>query len=332
MTIILHGHCFSNMFSCLRTSPSLLYKVGAKYYKSFYFGLGKRDNESSLNSFLSTIADFESLTYEKGAHKAVSRLKLLFSGSRRLPGRTDKFCFYWLPKKDVKVIEDGGHLGCGFIDPDYLSDLLGNTPKAAEIFAVQVRMVGPSSIGIAKGMLVIKEGLAGHKVEIPKSMIKVEKSTSREPAHKNVALGIINVFPSENNKIMGRLFDDRKKYPTTRMIRSLEKPGDSILNVLRCKGVDENRIENCELLTWLLLDMVPTLNWLFTSFLVIFTDINIFSQATKYGNDITQARAAIKHGSLVGLSDPTGKIPRGMVFLTGFGEWVPSHTFITRVI
>ncbi len=255
MTIILHGHCFSKLFSCLRISPSLFHKVGAKYYKSFYFGLGKKEDESSLNSFLSTIADFESLTYKKGAHKAVSRLKLLFSGSCRLPGRMDKFCFYWLPKKDVKVIEDDGHLGCGFIDPKYLSDLTGKLPT--DVFAVQVRIFGPSSIGIAKGMLVIKEGLAGHKVQIPKSMIKVEKSKANEPAHTNVALSIIRVFPSEKNKIMGRLFDDRKKDPTPPMIRSLEKPpGDSILNVLRCKGVDENRIENCEFLTWLLLDIV----------------------------------------------------------------------------
>lgn len=148
-------------------------------------------------------------------------------------------------------------MGCGFIDPKYLSELLGESSKAADVFAIQVRLIGPSSFGIAKGMLVVKEGLKGHKLEIPTSMIKVGKSRVNKPAHKKVALNIVNLFPSERNKIIGRLIDDREKDPTLKMVQNLgkKKPGDkdpipcSFLNVLRCKGVDENRIENCEFLT-----------------------------------------------------------------------------------
>lgn len=62
-----------------------------------------------------------------------------------------------------------------------------------------------------------------------------------------------------------------------------------------------------------------------------FVDINNFMQATKFCNNITQAKVAIKHSSLVGVCDPTGCIPGGLVFLTGFGKQPPSQTFLTRV-
>ena len=60
-------------------------------------------------------------------------------------------------------------------------------------------------------------------------------------------------------------------------------------------------------------------------------DLRNFLQATKNGRDIEQALAAIKHVCLVGVSDPTGFIPRGLVFLTGFGDRAPSRMFLTRV-
>jgi hypothetical protein len=39
----------------------------------------------------------------------------------------------------------------------------------------------------------------------------------------------------------------------------------------------------------------------------------------------------IKHGTVVGVSDPTGHIPCGHVFLTGMDEQTPSEVFLTRV-
>ena len=65
--------------------------------------------------------------------------------------------------------------------------------------------------------------------------------------------------------------------------------------------------------------------------LIFCKDRNNVWQATKKGNNIEQAIETIKHGSLVGVSDPTGHIPEGLVFLTGFGERAPSRTFLTRV-
>ena len=60
-------------------------------------------------------------------------------------------------------------------------------------------------------------------------------------------------------------------------------------------------------------------------------DRNNVWQATKRGSGIEQAVDAINHGSLVEVSDPTGHLPEGLVFLTGFGERAPSRTFLTRV-
>ena len=48
-------------------------------------------------------------------------------------------------------------------------------------------------------------------------------------------------------------------------------------------------------------------------------------------SSIDEAKAVIKHGNVVGVSDPTGHIPCGHVFLTGFGERAPSEVFLTRV-
>lgn len=225
--------------------------MGSSYYKAYYLGIGssdKEDDELSLRSFLSKIVDFESLVYEHGPQKAISRLMLLLSTACCLPGTTDRYCLYFLPKQHFKVIDDNGHLGCGFIDPEYLFELLGKSAKARDVFAVQVRMIGPSSFGLAKGMLQVKQGMEGHKVEIPTSMIKAERSKDKEPFHKKkVALVIIHCFPSVKSRTMDRLLDDRKEDPTPLMIKDIEEPGEIFLNVLRCKGVNDSIIENCEL-------------------------------------------------------------------------------------
>lgn len=44
---------------------------------------------------------------------------------------------------------------------------------------------------------------------------------------------------------------------------------------------------------------------------------------------IEHAKDKIKHGNFVGVSDPTGCIPHGCIFLTGFTN-PPPTVFITR--
>ena len=44
------------------------------------------------------------------------------------------------------VIDDNGHLGCGFIHPAYLVQLLGSSQPAQRVFAIQVRIIILSDI------------------------------------------------------------------------------------------------------------------------------------------------------------------------------------------
>jgi len=123
----------------------------------------------NLKSALLSIADFESLTYDHGAHNTVSRLDLLVSPACRTPAtETDKeqtFCVHRLEEDQFEQISDHGHLGCGFIPPDLLVELLGSSTAAQRKFAIQVRIIGPRGIGIAKGMLFAKDGI--DRIQIP---------------------------------------------------------------------------------------------------------------------------------------------------------------------
>ena len=129
--------------------------MGQKYYSSYYLQVsGGGLKKISIKSVLSSIADFESLTYEKGPHKTLSRLKLLVSPTCRLPSNSKgngTFCFYHLDESNFEVIDDNGHLGCGYIHPEFLCQLLGQSKGAQRIMAARVRVVGPASVGIAKG-------------------------------------------------------------------------------------------------------------------------------------------------------------------------------------
>ncbi len=88
------------------------------------------------------------------------------------------------------------YLGCGFF-PDGYFDRFSN-----QFDSIQVRLIGPN-LGFAKGMLLKKSGI--RRIQIPPSMIKARKS---EICNENyVALIIKNVFPSEENKQLGRFLD-----------------------------------------------------------------------------------------------------------------------------
>ena len=141
-------------------------KVGKKNFKSHYLAVSGPGLETmKVKDFLSRIGDFESKVYEKGAHKAIARAKLLVSPCSRPPGgkmvyaKDDDFGqpvfrMRRLNKSLVSAIEDNGHLGCGFIPRSLLVEVLGNSQhlKKASIvsmrmFAIQIRMFAPSSAG-----------------------------------------------------------------------------------------------------------------------------------------------------------------------------------------
>lgn len=237
-------------------------------YKSYYLGVSGNDlDRISVKSALLRIGDFESLTYKQGAHKTVSRLKLLVSPSSRPPsGRGSKkktdaeineetnetniFCMRRVSKDSVEIIEENGHLGCGFIPKSLLVEVIGNSKVVKKIsdvndrvFAIQVRAIGPSSVGIAKGMLFVKDGI--EKIQLPASMIKVAPSKTK-PLHDDVVLNITGCFPSMSNQCMGRYMNKDLKDPTVKQLKTLKPPFPDALRVLQSKGVDQVVLQQCE--------------------------------------------------------------------------------------
>ena len=219
--------------------------MGNKYYKSHYLKLSDSGVRRSIESALLSIGDFETLTYEHGPHKTHSRLKLLVSPSCRPPDGSRDFCFHEIPPNHFEVIEDNGHLGCGFIHQAYLKQLLGNSTAAQRVFAIQVRIIGPSSVGVAKGMLFVKEDLEEYKIQLPTSMVKVNKSKTA-PLHTHVVLNIRQCFPSSNQKCMGKLLDDSKSDPSLTQIKALKLPSPDVRQVMLCKGVAEDNLQECK--------------------------------------------------------------------------------------
>lgn len=114
---------------------------------------------TSLSSELLKIAAFDTLTIESGPQKTSSRLKLLASTACNMPG-TKEPCIHELPADLFEIIEDNGHLGCGYIPIDLLQEeILGNNADACRANAIQVRIVAPTLFGVAKGVLAAKPNI-----------------------------------------------------------------------------------------------------------------------------------------------------------------------------
>ncbi|KAL7545469.1 hypothetical protein ACHAWF_008824 [Thalassiosira exigua] len=249
-------------------------RMGNKYYKAYYLAVSGNDlKKMNRRLALQSIGDFESVTYDKGAHKTTSRLKLLVSPSCRPPGDKGIFCMYRLPQEKFELIEDDQHLGCGFISKDFLVELLGKSVPAQRAFAIQVRIIGPSEIGIAKGVLFLKKGI--DRIQIPSSMVKVEKSKIK-PLHNDVVLNINRIYPSDSHETMERLLNtDRDEPPSQTMLDNIKKPGHDVLRVLIRLGVSEDIIEQY-----------------------------------KERFDSLRNETTTKHANLIGVMDPTGSIPK----------------------
>jgi hypothetical protein len=113
--------------------------------------------------------------------------------------------------------------------------------------AIQVRIFSPTKFGIAKGMLVIKPGI--DKIQIPESMIKVERSSSANPMHPKVVLVITQIFPSENCYTMERFINYEVKDPTDNQKQKLNVLKNDIVfikNVLIASGVGQVLLDKCK--------------------------------------------------------------------------------------
>ena len=200
------------------------------------------------------------------------------------------------------MIDEEGHVGCGYIPEDMLEQLL-RTFKSKSIaenaLGLQVRIVGPK-LGILKGMLFRKRGIT--KIQLPSSMLKVPPTKSTE----NV-MGFDNqdwvymlatqqgIFPSRTSRVL----DSR----LTKALTNEDKPvkdgkpfqSDMVIRLWKGLGVTEDVVE-------------------------------------KYVLDMKRFDIP-RHSYSVGVADPTGCIPEGKIFVTGLklkDSQQINRIFITR--
>lgn len=211
---------------------------------------------NSLETKLEEMCSFSSLPPEK----AVARLEHLQSEAKNV---------VYIKCSDIEVISEHGHEGCGFFPDDYF-DRYSN-----QFDSMQVRLIGPK-LGFAKGMLLKKSGI--RRIQIPPSMIKVPPS--RICNEDYVALIIKNVFPSEENKQLGRFLDPevdaRKSWAS-----DYKKPlSEMYQRMLIGFGVKQSVVKD-------------------------------YAQSAKKAK-------MLKHAHLKGCVDPTGSLPENKVFISGY--------------
>ena len=100
----------------------------------------------------------------------------------------------FLPHDQLDVIDDNGHLSCGFIHQAFPFKFL-----AQSVFAIQVNRIEPSSVDIAKSLFFVKEDMEEYTIQLPTSMTKVERSIPML-LRAHTVLAIRQCFPSSNQE------------------------------------------------------------------------------------------------------------------------------------
>jgi ribosomal protein L24 len=226
--------------------------------------------------------------------KAVARLELLQSTARKSNlRRRDWMIFDDLTSSDFESIAEIAHEGCGFIPREYITRFLGTHAIGKRTFAVQVRIFAPL-LGVFKGMLVEKPGIS--KIQLPTSMLKVPPSASANASdHACIVITSNGVFPSKNSYYIKQLWCGKKL----------------------CKCFQQKKLKG------MMADFL-------SGPIAIPTDI--LKEYIKQSYE-DPSNHTLQHGYVVGLADPTSRIPPGHVFLTGAPSSngiVPLHVFVSR--
>ncbi|KAL7550661.1 hypothetical protein ACHAWF_013880 [Thalassiosira exigua] len=200
---------------------------------------------------------------------------------------------------NVAIIEDMGTVGCGFISEEYLEHLLGNNADARRSMAIQIRIFVPT-LGVFKGMLVRKPGLTGHIIQLNESLRKVGPSLSPEASDSRFIV-IKNKFPSRLNfEGVGRVFRNPDRPMTKAFVSGLKKGVHSELSDMHARVL-------CSL--------------------GASKDI-IISYKTQYQSSPER----LCHAHVVGVADPTNKLPPNTVFISGTmaAEFELNELFVSR--
>lgn len=243
-----------------------------------------------VKDFLSQIGNFSVLN----PRKIAARLELFQSPAR--------FGIQEVDSKHFCDIEEEGHVGCGFIEEDFLRSVcekggLGKS-KAALVSAIQVRLFVPS-MGVYKGMLQRKRITSGPAIQLPPSMKKVPASLSagdNKRAFIVVCQAGIHPSPGSANEFIGRKLDsDRGDHPppVKSFTAKISKPlSDMVLDLWKSLGVPERDIQN-------------------------------------YKKESLKPDRR-NHAWVVGVADSTGSLPPDRIFVPGMGGTQPQELFVTR--
>jgi hypothetical protein len=210
--------------------------------------------------------------------KAASRLELLQSPAAKFP---QDYAIFKMSNEDIREIEEDAHTGCGFISEDYLAELVCGHRTLEKCVCIQVRIYSPK-FGIFKGVLMRKRIITGAKVELPGSMKKVGPSKSAKKLEPLILINNAGLDPSTAARSIARL-------------KCVDVNGD---------GGPKGKTNVPKRLT----DMVERL-WI---------GLGVPKDTvTKYAKDSREWKY-LNHAYVRGVADPTGKLPPGQIYITGF--------------
>ena len=115
--------------------------------------------------------------------------------------------------------------------------------KVMNALAIQVRLFSPTMFGIAKGVLMVKDDI--DKIQIPASMIKVNKSNSKEPLHDSVIMIVSGIYPSDNAITIGKIYHPSLTPPESGL-NNLSPLRSMFCNVMLARGVRGETLDGCE--------------------------------------------------------------------------------------
>ncbi|KAL7486177.1 hypothetical protein ACHAW6_011774 [Cyclotella cf. meneghiniana] len=225
--------------------------------------------------------------------KVWARRKLFLSEAVKLPKSNGLLTVF---RADIAMVKDNGTVGCGFICEQYLERLLGGGAAAKRTLGIQVRIFVPS-LGVFKGVLVRKRQSTGPPIELNESLQKVLPSTL-EDADDHGYIVIKRTFPSHANLQIGRLF--RRDRAVTKSFKA------SVQSREKCK----------------LSDM----------YVRLLNGLGVPKEMTDEYSKLYKNLKHLRHTHLVGVADPTGKLPPNTVFVTGVkrGDFDVEKIFVTR--
>jgi hypothetical protein len=248
-----------------------------------------------LQEELNKIADFAS----QSCRRIVPRLELLVSPACYYrKGTADEMALQFIrPEHEFEIIDEHFNEGSGFCSPQWLKTILGDRAEGCGLTSVGVAVVQIRiecpNLGIFKGLLMIKLGIS--KVQLPTSMRKVGPSKCTQKSFQGVFVTINAIFPSASAINLNRLLNPQMKDPPPSGEKDLEPLGADAKAILACVGVPED------------------LMWQY--------------------EERSRGWSGRKHGSLVGVADPTNMLPEGTIFVTGMGVGIgagETEIFTTR--